>query len=57
MGVATLLTAVATYVVAVDSDSDTVAWVLYGIAGAVTLGMGAIPWYVLRELRNLIDED
>lgn len=53
-GVATLLTAVSTYLMAVDSD--TVAWVLYGVAGAVTLGMAAIPWYILRELRTLIEE-
>lgn len=53
MGVAMLLTAVSTYLVA--SGSDTAAWVLYTIAGVVTLGMVAIPWYSLRELRNLID--
>ncbi|CAN3129688.1 DUF2561 family protein [Mycobacterium sp. smrl_JER01] len=49
MGVATLLIAVATYLMAVESD--TVAWVLYGVAGVVTVAMGAIPWYYLRELR------
>lgn len=49
MGVATLLTAVSTYLMAVDND--TVAWVLYGVAGAVTLGMAGIPWYFLRQLR------
>ena len=53
-GVATLLTAVSTYLVAVDNN--TLAWVFYGIAGAITLGMAAIPWYVLRELRALIDD-
>ena len=53
-GVATLLTAVSTYLVAVGSN--TVAWVFYGIAGAITLGMAAIPWYALRELRTLIDD-
>lgn len=53
MGVGTLLTAVATYLVAVGSD--TFAWVLYGITGAVTLGMVGIPVYFLRELRSLID--
>lgn len=50
MGVATLLIAVATYLMAVESD--TVAWVLYGVAGVVTVAMGAIPWYYLRELRS-----
>ncbi|MGB0970555.1 MAG: DUF2561 family protein [Mycobacterium sp.] len=51
MGLATLLIAVSTYLMAVGSD--TVAWVPYGIAGAITLGMVAIPWYALRELRVL----
>lgn len=49
MGVATLLISISTYLMAVDSD--TVAWVLYGVAGVVTVGMAAIPWYFLRELR------
>ncbi|CAA0131372.1 putative protein [Mycolicibacterium vanbaalenii] len=53
MGVATLLTAVSTYLMAVDTD--TVAWVVYGVAGAVTLAMLAIPWHFLRELRALLD--
>lgn len=53
MGVATLLSAVSTYLMAVDSD--TVAWVLYGLAGVVTLGMAAIPWHALRELRTILD--
>jgi len=53
MGAATLLTAVSTYLMAVDSD--TVAWVLYGLAGVITLGMVAIPVYFLRELRTLVD--
>lgn len=50
MGVATLLISAATYLMAVDSD--TAAWVLYGLAGAVTVGMCALPWYFLRELRS-----
>jgi hypothetical protein len=49
MGVATLLISSATYLMAVDSD--TAAWVLYGVAGVVTVGMVAIPWYFLREMR------
>lgn len=48
MGVATLLTGIATYLMAVDTE--TVAWVLYGVAGVVTVGMGAVVWYFLREL-------
>lgn len=55
MGLATLLIAVSTYLMAVGSD--TVAWVPYGIAGAITLGMVAIPWYALRELRILQSTD
>jgi len=50
IGASTLLVAVATYLTAVDSV--TAAWVLYGIAGVVTVGMAAIPWYFLRELRT-----
>ena len=55
MGVATLLTAVSTYLMAVGSD--TVAWVLYGLAGVVTLAMLAIPWYFVRDLRALMATD
>ena len=50
MGVATLLTAVSTYLMAVETE--TIAWVLYGLAGVVTVGMGAVMWYFLRELAN-----
>ncbi|WNG85648.1 DUF2561 family protein [Mycobacterium sp. ITM-2016-00317] len=53
MGAATLLISVATYLMAVDSE--TAAWVLYGLAGVVTVGMCAIPWYFLRELRTDTD--
>lgn len=53
MGAATLLIAVATYLMAVDSD--TASWALYGVAGVVTVGMIAIPWYFLREMRADID--
>lgn len=49
MGTATLLVSAATYLMAVDSE--TASWVLYGVAGVVTVGMVAIPWYFLRELR------
>lgn len=53
MGGATLLSAVSTYLFAVGSD--TVAWVLLGLAAVVTAGMVAIPWYFLRELRAVVD--
>ncbi|OAN27375.1 DUF2561 family protein [Mycolicibacterium iranicum] len=49
MGAATLFVSVATYLMAIDND--TISWVLYGVAGVVTVGMAAIPWYFLRELR------
>ncbi|MDA2890391.1 DUF2561 family protein [Mycolicibacterium sp. BiH015] len=49
MGAATLLISVATYLMAIDNA--TVSWALYGVAGVVTVGMVAIPWYFLRELR------
>ncbi len=49
MGVATVLVSAATYLMAVDSV--TASWVLYGVAGAVTAAMVAIPVYFLRELR------
>jgi hypothetical protein len=52
MGVATVAIGVATYLMAVDSN--TASWVLYGLAALVTLAMPAIPWYFLRELRELV---
>lgn len=55
MGIATLLTAVSTYLMAVGSDTG--AWVLYFIVGVVTLAMVAIPLYALRELHTLIDQE
>jgi hypothetical protein len=53
MGVATAAIGVATYLMAVDSN--VASWVLYGLAALVTLAMLAIPWYFLRELRDLVD--
>jgi hypothetical protein len=51
MGVALVAIGIATYLMAVDHDA--VAWALYVLAGLVTLGMPAIPWLYLRELRAL----
>ena len=51
MGVATLAIGVATYLMA--SDNDTAAWIVYGLAGLVTLAMPAIPWFYLRQLRDV----
>jgi hypothetical protein len=45
---------VATYLMAVESDGA--AWVLLVLGGLVTLAMPAIPWFYLRELRALLDD-
>lgn len=52
MGVAMVAIGVATYLMAVDHDA--VAWALYVLAGIVTVGMPAIPWFYLRQLRSLL---
>jgi hypothetical protein len=52
MGVAMVAIGVATYLMAVDHDA--VAWACYVLAGIVTLGMPAIPWFYLRQLRSLL---
>jgi len=54
MGVATAAVGVATYLMAVESD--TAAWVLIVLAGLITLGMPAAAWFYLRELRTLLPE-
>jgi uncharacterized protein DUF2561 len=53
MGVAMVAIGIATYLMAVDSN--TAAWVLYVLAGLVTLAMPAVPYYFLRELRAATD--
>jgi hypothetical protein len=53
MGVALVAIGVATYLMAVDHNAA--AWVLYVIAGVVTVGMPAIPWFYLRQLRALLE--
>lgn len=53
MGAATLATAVATHLLAVDNNG--LAWAFYGVAGLVTVGMAAIPWFYLRELHDVHD--
>ena len=53
MGIAMVATAVATYLMAVDSNAA--AWVFYVLTGLVTLGMPAVPWFYLRELRALLE--
>lgn len=53
IGIAMVAIGVATYLLAVESD--TAAWVLLALAGLVTLAMPAIPWFYLRELRALLE--
>jgi hypothetical protein len=52
IGIATVAVGVATYLMAVDSFGA--AWVFYGLAGVITLGMPAVPWFYLRELRAVV---
>ena len=53
IGIAIVAIGVATYLMAVDSNVG--AWVLYGLAGLITLGMPAVPWFYMRELRALLE--
>lgn len=52
VGAATLAIAVATYLMA--GRNDTAAVALYIIAGLVTVGMAAVPWFYLKELRGVL---
>jgi hypothetical protein len=54
IGIAMVAIGVATYLMAVESD--VAAWVLFGLSGLVTLAMPAIPWFYLRELRALLED-
>lgn len=53
MGVALIAIGAATYAMAVDDD--TVSWVLYGVAGVLTLAMPVATWWYLRRLRQLLE--
>ena len=53
MGVAMITIGIATYLMAIEKD--TAAWVLYVLAGIVTVAMPAAPWFYLRELRGLLE--
>jgi hypothetical protein len=53
MGVAMVAIGVATYLMAVDDNAA--AWVFYVLAGIVTVGMPAVPWFYLRQLRTILD--
>ncbi len=49
MGVALIAVAIATHLMAVGSNGAS--WALYGVAGAVTVAMVAIPILLLRQLQ------
>ena len=52
VGVGTLAVGVATYLIANDSGSAAVAFFI--IAGIVTVAMPVLPWFYLRELKNVV---
>lgn len=52
IGAATALVCVGTYLMA--TESDTAGWVAYVLAAIVTVGMPAVPWFFLRQLRNVL---
>jgi hypothetical protein len=54
IGIAMVAIGVATYLMAVDSNAA--AWVFYVLAGLITLGMPAVPWFYLRQLRALLEQ-
>ncbi|MGV0786097.1 DUF2561 family protein [Mycolicibacterium sp. XJ2] len=54
IGIAMVAIGVATYLMAVDSN--VAAWVFYGLTALVTLAMPVVPWYYLKELRALLDQ-
>jgi hypothetical protein len=54
IGIAMVAIGVATYLMAVDSDGA--AWVFLALGGLVTLAMPAIPWFYLRALRALLED-
>ncbi len=54
MGVAMVAIGVATYLMAVGSN--VAAWVFYGLTALVTLAMPVVPWFYLKELRALLDQ-
>jgi hypothetical protein len=53
IGAATAAVGIATYLMA--SQHDGFAWGVYVLAGLVTVGMPVIPWYFLRQLRELVE--
>ena len=55
LGLAYVAVAVATYLMALDKV--TASWVVYGVAGVITLAMIAIPVGYLRRLRSSLAVD
>ncbi len=52
IGAATTLIAIGTYLMA--TESETAAWSLYGVAGLVTVAMPVLPWFFLKQLRDVL---
>jgi hypothetical protein len=52
VGAATAAIGVGTYLLA--SEHDGLAWAAYGVAGLVTVALPAVPWYFLRQLRDVL---
>jgi hypothetical protein len=52
IGGATALIGAGTYLLA--SNDDGLAWTAYGLAGLVTVALLAVPWYFLRQLRDVL---
>jgi hypothetical protein len=48
VGAGVLAVGIGTYLMA--TGSDTAAWAAYVVAGLITVGMAAVPWFCLREL-------
>ena len=52
VGAGTLAVGVATYLLATDSGSAAVAFLI--IAGIITVAMPVLPWFYLRELKSVV---
>jgi hypothetical protein len=53
MGTAATGIGVATYLMA--SGHDTAAWIVYGVAAVITVGLPAAPWFYLRQLHGVLE--
>lgn len=52
VGGASTLVGVGTYLLA--TGHDTAAWAAYAVAGLITVAMPAVPWFFLRQLRDVL---